>query len=95
MSEHNADRDKVMAALGGKKGLIDSGLPSIVFLIVFNLRHDLKSAITGAVILSCILAIVRLAMKDTVQHALSGLFGIVICAYFANKSGQATDFYIP
>lgn len=95
MSEHNADRDKVMAALGGKKGLIDSGLPSIVFLIVFNLRHDLKSAITGAVILSCILAIVRLAMKDTVQHALSGLFGIVICAYFANKSGHATDFYIP
>ncbi len=95
MSEHNADRDKVMAALGGKKGLIDSGLPSIVFLIVFNVEHNLRNAIMGAVILSCVLAIVRLAMKDTVQHALSGLFGVLICAYFAHKSGHATDFYIP
>lgn len=95
MNEHNQDRDKVMGALGGKKGLIDSGLPAVVFLILFNLKHDLKTALTGAVILSLLLAIVRLAKKDSVQHAASGLFGVLICAYFANKSGNASDFYIP
>ena len=47
MSEHNVDRDKVMQALGGKKGLIDSGLPAVVFLIVFNLDKDLKNALTS------------------------------------------------
>ena len=36
MSQHEEDRDKVVNALGGKKGLIDSGVPSIVFLLVFN-----------------------------------------------------------
>ncbi|MFZ4107913.1 MAG: DUF3159 domain-containing protein [Candidatus Planktophila sp.] len=95
MSEHNQDRDKVMNALGGKKGLIDSGLPAVVFLIVFNLNKDLKNALTSAVILSALLAIVRLARRDTIQHAVSGLLGVLICAYFANKSGNASDFYIP
>ena len=95
MSQHNQDRDKVMGALGGKKGLIDSGLPAVVFLLLFNFKHDLKTALTGAVVLSLLLAIVRLAKKDSVQHAASGLFGVLICAYFANKSGNASDFYIP
>ncbi|CAB5113002.1 MAG: DUF3159 domain-containing protein [Actinobacteria bacterium] len=95
MSEHNQDRDKVMEALGGKKGLIDSGLPAVVFLIVFNIEHELKTALTSAVILSTLLAILRLARKDTIQHAISGLLGVLICAYFANKSGNASDFYIP
>jgi hypothetical protein len=95
MSEHNHDREKVMGALGGKKGLIDSGLPALVFLIIFNVKHDLKTALTGAIILSVLLAVVRLAKKDTIQHAVSGLLGVLICAYFANKSGNASDFYIP
>ncbi|TRZ73942.1 MAG: DUF3159 domain-containing protein [Streptomycetaceae bacterium] len=95
MSEHNQDRDKVMGALGGKKGLIDSGLPAVVFLVAFNLKDNLKSALTYAVILSALLAIIRLARRDSIQHAVSGLLGVLLCAYFANKSGNATDFYIP
>lgn len=95
MSEHNQDRDKVMGALGGKKGLIDSGLPAVVFLVAFNLKDNLKNALTYAVILSTLLAIIRLARRDSIQHAVSGLLGVLLCAYFANKSGNATDFYIP
>jgi len=49
MSEHNQDKETVIKALGGKKGLIDSGLPAVIFLVTFNLfsnftisqkRHD-------------------------------------------------------
>lgn len=95
MSEHNQDRDKVMAALGGKKGLIDSGVPAIVFLVLFNIYKDLQLALTGAIILSVLLAIFRLAKKDTIQHAVSGLIGVLVCAFFAQRSGNASDFYIP
>jgi len=95
MSQHNEDKDKVIGALGGAKGLIDSGLPAIVFLVVFNVRNDLRAAICGAISLSIILAIYRLARKDTIQHSISGVIGVLICAYFANRSGNATDFYIP
>ena len=95
MSQHQEDRDKVINALGGKKGLIDSGLPAIVFLVVFNVRDDLRSATLAALSLAITLAIWRLARKDTIQHSISGVIGVLICAYFANRSGNATDFYIP
>jgi hypothetical protein len=95
MSQHNEDRDKVVNALGGKKGLIDSGVPAVVFLIVFNVTDELRNAIWGAIGLSLVLAIYRLARKDTVQHSVSGAIGVLICAYFANRSGNAIDFYWP
>ena len=45
---HLEDKAKVLGALGGTRGLIDSGLPSIVFLLVFNISHNLsKSAIAA------------------------------------------------
>lgn len=95
MSEHNQDKETVIKALGGKKGLIDSGLPAVVFLVTFNLRNNLREAIIAALSLSICLAIVRLAKKDTIQHSISGILGVLICAYFANRSGNASDFYIP
>ena len=90
-----ADRDKIMAAFGGKKGLLDSGLPSIIFLIVFNLRDDLQEALISSVAISAMLTIMRLARRDTVQHAISGLIGSLICAWFAQRTGNPSDLYIP
>jgi hypothetical protein len=95
MNQHGQDRDKVINALGGKKGLIDSGLPAVVFLIVFNINQDLQGAIWASLSLAIIHAIWRLIRKDTIQHSISGVIGVLICAYFANRSGNATDFYIP
>lgn len=95
MSEHNQDKETVIKALGGKKGLIDSGLPAVIFLVTFNVRNNLREAIVAALSLSICLAILRLAKKDTIQHSISGILGVLICAYFANRSGNASDFYIP
>ena len=95
MSEHNQDKETVINALGGKKGLIDSGLPSVIFLVVFNLKRDLQLSLIAALTLAILLAIIRLAKKDTIQHSVSGILGVLICAYFANRSGNASDFYIP
>jgi hypothetical protein len=94
MSQHD-DRDKVLAAFGGKKGLIDSGVPSVLFLIVFNLSHNLRSALVASLIISALLTIIRLAKRDTLQHAISGFIGAVICAWFANRTGNASDLYLP
>ena len=67
-----SDQKKVIDALGGKKGLLDSGLPALVFLIAFNISKDLQKAATAAVITALVLAILRLAKKDTLQHVISG-----------------------
>ena len=89
------DRDKVISAFGGKKGLIDSGIPSVIFLVVFNVTKDLQSALIASIAISALLTFIRLARRDTLQHALSGFVGVLICAWFANRTGNATDLYIP
>lgn len=89
------DRDKVLAAFGGKKGLIDSGIPSVVFLVVLNVTDHLHSALFASIAVSALLTIVRLVKRDTIQHALSGFIGVLICAWFANRTGNASDVYIP
>lgn len=94
MSTHE-DRDKVLSAFGGKKGLIDSGIPSIIFLVAFNLTHHLHAALFASIATSAILTIIRLIKRDTLQHALSGLVGVLICAWFANRTGNPSDLYIP
>jgi hypothetical protein len=91
----NDDRDKVIDAFGGKKGLIDSGIPSIVFLIAFNLQKDLQNALIAAISVSAVLTVIRLIKRDTIQHAMSGFIGILICAWFANRTGNPSDLYIP
>ena len=93
-SQHE-DRAKIIAALGGTRGLIDSGVPSILFLVIFNFGHHLHPAIYASVALSVLLTIYRLIRKESLQHALSGLFGIAICALFAGHSGKASAFYLP
>jgi len=89
------DRDKVLSAFGGRKGLIDSGIPSIIFLLTFNITHHLHSALLASVAISGLLTLIRLIRRDTLQHALSGLVGVLVCAWFANKTGNPSDLYIP
>ena len=93
---HNEDKDKVLNALGGKRGLIDSGLPSLVFLVVFNISgKDVNAALYAAVALSILLTLLRLLKRETIQHAFSGLIGVGICALISKRSGNAADFYLP
>ncbi len=93
---HNEDKDKVVSALGGKRGLIDSGLPALIFLLVFNLSsRDVNAAIYAAVAISIVLTAIRLVKRETIQHAFSGLIGVAICALFSKRTGNAADFYLP
>jgi len=94
MTPHD-DREKVLSAFGGTKGLIDSGIPSIIFLVTFNLTHHLHAALFASIATSALLTLIRLIKRDTLQHALSGLVGVLICAWFANRTGNPSDIYIP
>ena len=94
MTPHD-DREKVLSAFGGTKGLIDSGIPSIIFLVAFNLTHHLHAALFASIATSALLTLIRLIKRDTLQHALSGLVGVLICAWFANRTGNPSDIYIP
>ena len=89
------ERSIIINALGGPRGLIDNGIPSILFLVVYNFTKDLQLAIWSAVGLSGILTLARLLKRGPLQHAFTGFIGVLICAWFASRGGEAKDYYIP
>ncbi len=82
-------------ALGGPRGLLDAGLPGALFVALFIGTNQLSVAAWGAVGLAAVLTAIRLICRETLQHALSGFFGIALCAFIAQRSGRAENFYLP
>jgi hypothetical protein len=92
----------LVESLGGKRGLVDSGLPAVVFVGVnavvdaFAARSTaLHVAIAAAVACGLGVVVLRLVRKETVQQAVSGFLGLAIAVFFAARSGQARDFFKP
>jgi hypothetical protein len=83
----------LVESIGGWRGLVDSGLPVVVFVAV-NAAADLRAAIWAAIAAGVVLFALRLARKETVQQALSGFFGVLVAAFIANRTGEAKGFFL-
>ena len=92
---HEEDKAKILNTLGGARGIVDTGTPSILFLITYDVTKSLDHSAIAALALSVVLTIVRLIRRETLQHALSGIFIVAICALIAHHTGKAKDFYLP
>lgn len=90
-----AYQETIVATFGGKRGLVEAGLPTIVFLIVYTATRSLNASLWSAVVVAAVLTVVRLVQKDKLQYALSGLVGVAVSAAFAKFTGQARNFYLP
>jgi hypothetical protein len=86
--------EQLAEQLGGWRGLIESSIPVTVFVIV-NIITDLRPAIIVAVASGLLIAVFRLSRRQSVRHAVNGLFGTFIGAAIAWRSGEARDFYLP
>ncbi|WP_372509488.1 DUF3159 domain-containing protein [Streptomyces humicola] len=85
----------LLEAFGGVRGMVDTTVPGLVFVLVFTIRHSIAVSALAALGLSLALAITRLARKETLKHAFSGVFGVAFGAFFAMLSGNAKNFYLP
>jgi Protein of unknown function (DUF3159) len=83
----------LVQSIGGWRGLLDSGLPVVVFVAV-NALAGLRPAIWAAVGAGVVLFGIRLASRQTVQQALSGFFGVLVAAFIANRTGEAKGFFL-
>ena len=81
-------------AIGGPRGLIDSGLPALVFVIADALG-GLRVAIIAAVAVGVALVVIRLYRKETLQQAIAGFFGVALAALVAARTGHASGFFLP
>jgi hypothetical protein len=88
------DRHLVLEQLGGWRGMLDASLPTIAF-IVGNSLGELRAGIWAAVGAAVLVFALRLLRRESVQQAVSGLFGVAIAVGIAAVSGQARDFFVP
>ena len=86
--------EQLASQLGGIRGVIESGIPVLVFVIA-KLLLPLTPALLVAVGSAVAIAVWRLARRQSVRHAVNGLVGIGIGAFLAWKTGSAKAFYLP
>jgi hypothetical protein len=86
--------EQLASQLGGVRGVIESGIPVLVFVIA-KLLLPLTPALIVAVSSALAIAIWRLARRQSVRHAVNGLVGIGFGAFLAWKTGSAKAFYLP
>lgn len=92
--------EQVSQQLGGARGLIESSVPVLAFVVLqfvgskFDL-WTLKASLFASVGFALAIAAFRLLRKQPIRHALNGVFGIVIGAAIAMRSGEARDFHLP
>lgn len=82
-------------AVGGWRGILESALPTALFVVLFVTTRDITVAGIAA-IAACILAILmRVIQRQRVGSAVGGLLGVAVGAIWAIRSGDGTDFYLP
>ena len=101
------DQDKstghvVWAAMGGWRGVLESVLPGLVFILAYTLTIDpdtgdgnLWLALGLSVGLAAVFTIARLIARQPITAAVGGLVAAGVAAAFAGLTGEATNNFIP
>lgn len=93
--EERAERaPTLLEQMGGVAGVITSAVPVVVFVLVQAVFKNLVASIVAAVASAVAVAVWRLVRGEKVQPALSGLFGVAVCALIAWRTGEAKGFFL-
>ncbi|MEU7852828.1 DUF3159 domain-containing protein [Nonomuraea sp. NPDC049141] len=90
-----AVRAQLAKAFGGVRGIIEAAVPTIAFTLSWIFTEDLKMSLIISVSLAVVLLLVRIAQRSTPQFVINSLIGIAIGAFFASRTGDAKDYFLP
>jgi hypothetical protein len=83
-------------AIGGWRGIIDSGLPTLVFVVAYLVTSsNLSIAVFTALGAGLLVVAYRLIRRQPLRQVLSGFVGVAISAAFAKFTGRAENYFIP
>ena len=88
-------RAQLAKALGGRRGMLEAAVPTVVFTVLWLTTRELRLALAVSVAAAVVLLVVRLVQRSTVQFAVNALVGIGIGWLFvtisASRGGSADD----
>lgn len=85
----------LLAAVGGIRGLVESILPPLIFLVVYTITQQLAPSVLAPLGLAVVFIVVRIAMRQPVMTAVVGALGVGVSAALALFSGRASDNFLP
>ena len=69
-------RSQLAKALGGRRGMVEAAVPTLVFTILWLTTRELNLALGVSVGSALVLLVARLVQRSSVQFCLNALFGI-------------------
>ena len=94
LHRHHDGRIDVLRSAGGLRGVLESILPGLVFLVAFTVARDLVLSAVLAVAVAAVFVAVRLVGRTPPTQAFAGVVGIAVSAALALFTGRAEDFYV-
>lgn len=85
----------LLAAIGGVRGLVESVLPGLGFIVLYTITHALAISVLAPVALSVVFVVVRLVTRSAVTQALGGILVLAVSAVLALISGKPTNNFVP
>lgn len=85
----------VSDAIGGRRGIAESVLPTLLFVVLFVATRSVTLAGGAAVAVVIVLLIARIVQRQSPATVLGGLLGVALGAVLAIRSGEGSDFYWP
>ena len=86
----------VWSAMGGWRGILESVLPSLAFVVLFTIApKPLILSLGVSVGLAAVFTIIRLLQKSPPSAALGGLIAAVAAAALALWTGRGADTFVP
>lgn len=86
----------VWSAIGGWRGILESVLPSLAFVVLFTLSPEpLILSLGVSVGLAAVFTVLRLLQKSPPSAALGGLVAAVAAAALALWTGRGADNFVP
>jgi hypothetical protein len=84
-----------MDAVGGPLGIAETVSPALIFVIVYTAAgNDIKTSAICAVAVALVLGVARIVRRQTPIYALSGVIGVAISGYIAQRTGKAENFFL-
>lgn len=85
----------LLKAVGGVRGLVESILPALGFLVIYTLTKNLWLSVLIPVAIALVFVIVRLASRTPLTQAFAGVAGVAISAALALLTGRPEDNFLP
>ena len=88
-----AENFDVWQAMGGVRGLAETVIPALLFVVVFLASGNLKASLAVPLGVSILAIVARLIQRHDVIPAISGLAGVGISVLWAYRSGEASSYF--